>query len=156
MWPHRRKYKDSPIHTHSDVSYCCIAYQCCLTNASTNTHTHTNTHTQTPATSTFGVQSSRRRQIQISRIVSELTGVASQTQHTTTHTHTNTVYFHGPEKTKARYYSCMRATSRRRQFPISRIASELTSVASQTQTQTHPHTHTHTHKHQPSLGEDNF
>ena len=69
---------------------------------------------------------SRRRQILISRIVSELTSVASQTQ-TQTHTHTQTP-----------------ATSRRRQTLISRIVPELTSVASQTQPQTHTRTDAHT------------
>ena len=43
------------------------------------------------------------RQILISRIVSELTIVASQTHtHTNTHTSTNIAYFHGLERTKPR------------------------------------------------------
>ena len=94
-------------------------------------HKHTNTHTQTPATS-------RRRQILISRNVSELIRVASQTQ---TLTHTNTVYYHGLEQTKARQYSCMTAISVRRQILVSRIGSGLTGAASQTaNTNTLPHT----------------
>ena len=68
---------------------------------------------------------SRRRQNSISRIVSEPTSVASQTQ-TQTLTHTQAP-----------------ATSRRRQLLNSRIVSVPISVACQTQTQTHTHTHKH-------------
>ena len=108
-----------------------------LTCVASQMQTQTHAHTQTPTTS-------RRRQILNSRIVSKLTHGASQTQ-TLTHTHTNTVYFHGLEKTKARWYSSMLATSRRRQIPIARFVSELTSVAPQT----HTHTNTPTHTHEP-------
>ena len=144
--------------TNSAFPYSFRAYQCCLTNANKNIHTQTRpTFTglkrRKPVSISCMSATSRRRQSLISRIVSALTSVASQTQ-THTHKHTQTP-----------------TTSRRRRLLISRIVSEFTSGASLTQTQKHTHTHPQTQstftgwtrrKHvsipacKPPLGEVNF
>ena len=84
---------------------------------------------------------SPRRQLLITRIVSELTGVASQTQ-SLRHTHTHTpCLLSRARKDESTLVFLHDSNLLAKKNLISRIASELASVASQTQTQTTALTH---------------